>query len=101
MPIMAKIGRTARQLRESLGLTQREAARQLGVSVVHLCNIENEHASPSTELLDRFRDLWGVDLYILAWCQHGDVEKLPPAIRKSARALAESWKKSLGAVVGR
>jgi hypothetical protein len=52
-------------------------------------------------LLDRFRDLWGVDLYILAWCQHGDVEKLPPAIRKSARALAESWKKSLGAVVGR
>jgi transcriptional regulator with XRE-family HTH domain len=96
---MIHVGQTARYLREVLGLTQREAARQLGISVVHLCNIEHDNASPSPELLERFRGVYGIDLYVLSWCQHGDIEKLPPAVRKSARALAEAWHKQLDVVV--
>jgi transcriptional regulator with XRE-family HTH domain len=96
---MIHLGNTARELRCLLGFTQREAARRLGISVVHLCNIENQKASPSPDLLDRFRQLWDIDLYVFAWCQHGDTDKLPPALRKSCRALAAAWKKQVLDVV--
>ena len=91
-----KLGDTARYVRESQGLTQRAAARELGVSVVHLCNIEKSKSMPSPELLDRYRDLWGTDLYVLAWCLYGDEKKLPRTVRKPMRQLADAWKKELG-----
>ena len=92
---MIKIGNTARHLRESLGLTQREAARQLKVTAVHLCNVESNKSAPSSELVGRYRELWDVDLYVLAWCLHGDTDKLPIAIRKPMRELAKAWKQDL------
>lgn len=95
---MIKLGNTARHLRESRGLTQRETAELLDVSVVHLCNIENNKSIPSRALIERYRDLWGVDLYVLAWCLHGDVRNLPPAVRKPAAALTKAWRNELGFV---
>ena len=92
---MINLGKTARHLRDSLGLTQRAAAKELGISVVHLCNIENDKAVPSPSLLDRYRELWAVDLYMLAWCLHGDVEKLPKAVRKPMAELAKAWQEQL------
>ena len=88
---MLYVGRTARELRHSLGLTQRAAAEELDVSCVHLCNIENNKSMPSAALLKRYRDLWGVDLYVLAWCRHGDVSKLPKPIREAAIRLERAW----------
>ena len=98
---MIMLGRTAKHLREAKGLTQREAAEQLGVTVVHLSNIENNKSTPSPALVDRYRNLWGVDLHVLAWCLYGDVKKLPAAIRKPAEALAKAWSKQLGWVAQR
>jgi transcriptional regulator with XRE-family HTH domain len=89
------LGNTARHLRESLGLTQRAAAEQLDISFVHLCNIEKNRAIPSPALIDRFRELWGIDLYVLAWCLHGDNDKLPASIRKAAADLASGWQKQI------
>jgi transcriptional regulator with XRE-family HTH domain len=96
---MIHVGKTARHLRELLGLTQRAAAEELGISVVHLCNIENNKAAPSPALLERFRELWSVDLYILAWCLHGDVEKLPETVRKPMAELAKAWQGQLRSVI--
>lgn len=93
---MIYLGKTARHLRESLGLTQRAAAKQLDISYVHLCNIENNKAMPSPNLLERFRELWDVDLYVLAWCLHGDAEKLPKPLRKPMNELAKAWRRQLG-----
>jgi transcriptional regulator with XRE-family HTH domain len=90
-----KLGNTARRLRESQGLTQRQMAESLGVSVVHISNIETNKADPSRDLLDRYAQLWGIDLYVLAWCLHGDIQKLPPAIRKTASELGRLWQKQL------
>jgi transcriptional regulator with XRE-family HTH domain len=98
---MIHIGKTARYLRESLGLTQRAAAEQLNISYVHLCNIENSKAMPSPSLLERFRELWNVDLYVLAWCLHGDAEKLPKALRKPMTELAKAWREQLGTIAVR
>jgi transcriptional regulator with XRE-family HTH domain len=92
---MIRLGNTARHLRESLGLTQREAARQLQVTAVHLCNVESNKSAPSSELVNRYRELWGVDLYVLAWCLHGDDGSLPTAIRKPMQQLARAWKQEL------
>lgn len=85
------LGQTARDLRESLGLTQREAARQLEISHVHLCNVEKNRAAPSQALIDRYRELWGVDLHVMAWCNHGVVNMLPKNLRALASELAEEW----------
>jgi transcriptional regulator with XRE-family HTH domain len=92
---MIPLGDTARYVREAHGFTQKEAAKALSVSVVHLCNIENNKSKPSPALLDRFRQVWQVDLYVLAWCLAGDVEKLPKNVRKPAKALAAAWKERL------
>jgi transcriptional regulator with XRE-family HTH domain len=95
---MIYLGKTARHLRESLGLSQRAAAKQLNISCVHLCNIEHNKAMPSPSLLERFRELWDVDLYVLAWCLHGDAEKLPKALRKPMTELAKAWQQQLGSL---
>ena len=98
---MIRLGKTARYLRDSYGLSQRDAADKLGISVVHLCNIENDKAQPSPALLERFRELWGVDLYVLAWCVHGDVKKLPKAVQEPIEELAKAWENQLSSVLGK
>jgi transcriptional regulator with XRE-family HTH domain len=98
---MIPLGKTARHLRESLGLTQRAAAKELDITVVHLCNVENNKAMPSSALLERYRNLWDVDLYVLAWCLHGDSEKLPKGVRKPMAELAKAWQAQIDVVVAR
>lgn len=93
------LGETARELRTSLGLTQRAAAKSLGISFVHLCNIEKNRAAPSQALIDRYRELWNVDLYVLAWCNHGNVAMLPKGLRKVATELAKGWQDHVESLV--
>jgi len=92
---MVSIGQTAKNVRATLGITQREAADRLEVSSVHLCNIENDKSFPSPALLARYREEFGVDLYVLAWCRHGNVEKLPRSVRSAARKLHQAWETEL------
>lgn len=93
---MIKLGGTARHVRDKLRLTQNQVAEALGITVVHLSHIENDKASPSRSLVDRYRELWNVDLYILSWCMNGNVESLPEAVREPAARLAEAWTQELG-----
>ncbi len=86
-----QLNKTALHLRLTLGLTQREAAKRLGITAVHLCNIEKGRALPSLDLIDKYREVWGVDLYVLAWCRSGEVVKLPEDLRRPARAMGDMW----------
>ena len=88
---MNNLGDTARQLREARGLSQKEAADVLGVTAVHLCNIEKNKSAPSRDLVNRMREFFGVDLYMLTWCLYGDVEALPERVRNAARQLSNAW----------
>jgi transcriptional regulator with XRE-family HTH domain len=92
---MISVGDSARSLREQLGLSQKEAAAELGISNVHLCNIENDNANPSPELLAKYRDKWGVDLYVFAWCRIGDVTGLPRQVQSAAKSLSEGWQRQI------
>ena len=99
---MIHVGKTARQLRESLRLTQQEMADALGVTNVHLSNIENDKSFPSQDLIDRYREKFEVDLYILAWCRgEANEERLPPSLRKPAAQLAKAWEQRFEEVVKR
>ena len=95
------IGRTSKFLRKSLGLKQREMADQLRISVVHYCNIENGKASPSPELLNRYREIWEIDLHVLGWSLYGDVSKLPVPLQEAANSIAKTWERELGRRMGR
>ncbi len=94
---MIKLGSTIKQVREAHGLTQRAAAKVLGVSDVHLCNLEHDKARPSARLLDKMHEEWDIDLYILSWCLHGDLKRLP----KAARGPMEQLRRACGAWIHR
>jgi transcriptional regulator with XRE-family HTH domain len=96
MPQMIYLGKTAKYLRERKGLSQRVAAEALGITQVHLSNIENNKAMPSARLLSRYREVWGVDLYVLAWCLDGDANRLPESVKQPMQELARAWKRELG-----
>jgi len=74
---------------------QKEAAGLLGITTVHLCNIENNKAMPSAALIEKYRRLWGVDIYVLAWCERGQSSDLPVAVRNAADKLARLWLRQL------
>ncbi len=59
-----RLGQTARDVRKSLGLSQREAAEKLGITAVHLCNVEHDGSNPSKGLINRYSELFGVDLIV-------------------------------------
>lgn len=65
---MIDIGQTVRYVRERRGMTQRAAAAALGVSAVHLSNVERSRTVPSSSLISRFNDVYGIDVYVLAFC---------------------------------
>ena len=60
-------GAAARDLRVQLGHTQRAMAEQLGISMRYLSRIENNQARPSLDLLDRWRKVFEMDLYVDAF----------------------------------
>ena len=93
MPI--PLGKAAQELRARLKLSLRQAAAELGVSYVHLCNIENGRASPSPEMLEKFHDAWGIDLYMYALAFFPDERKTPKVLKGPLDALTAGWKKHI------
>lgn len=89
------LARTARFLRERRRMTQRAAAEALGISFVHLSNIERGRSAPSAALAARFREIFGGDLHILSWCLYEDDAQVPEALRSPRQMLAEAWQREL------
>src|SRR4051812_118420 len=92
---MSALGRTARYVRETLGMTQRAAAEALGISSVHLSNVERGVTPPSASLIERFTALYGVDVWVLTYCEgeQGD----PEGVRQARQSLGEALRRQLGA----
>jgi len=53
-------GTVARAMRKHHGMTQRAAASALGITSVHMCNIERGHTQPSLDLLGQWREVFGM-----------------------------------------
>jgi transcriptional regulator with XRE-family HTH domain len=95
---MTEIGSTVRYVREKLGMTQKAAAKALGVSSVHLSNVERGVTPPSALLIARFADVYGIDVYVLNYCT-GEGDDLPEGVKRARRKLAEALRRQLGDTV--
>ena len=60
------MGRAFRLCRVHAGMSQCDAAKELGVSNVHLCNVERGHTGPSLALCFDAGTLYEHDPYIVA-----------------------------------
>ena len=95
---MTAIGTTVRYVREKLGMTQKAAAVALGVSAVHLSNVERGVTPPSALLISRFAEVYGIDVYVLNYCT-GEGDDLPEGVKQARRKLAEALRRQLGDTV--
>lgn len=96
---MRAIGITVRYVRETLGMTQKAAAEALGVSSVHLSNVERGVTPPSASLMSRLTEVYGVDVYVLCYCTGDDDDDVPEAVNVARRKLAEALRRQLGDAV--
>lgn len=79
-------------------MTQRAAAEALGISAVHLSNVERGVTPPSASLIERLTALYKVDVWVLAYYedeQGGGSE----VVRQARRRLAEALLGELGGAV--
>lgn len=60
------LGQAIRRIRENSNQTLREMGAALGVSHVHVCNLESGKVEPSLKLLMQFRTYYNQDPYIMA-----------------------------------
>src|SRR4051794_21951131 len=93
---MTPLARAARFVREQRQMTQRAAAEALGVSVVHVSNVERGRAVPSPALVEHYREVFGVDLHVIRWCLFEDDSQIPEAVRGPRETLAQAWRRELG-----
>ena len=93
MPV--SLSKAAQDLRGRLGLSLRQAALELGVTHAHLCNVENGKASPSPEMLEKFHDAWGIDLYMYALVFFPEERETPDGLKAPVKALAKGWKRHI------
>ena len=96
---MRAIGSTVRYVREKLGMTQKAAAEALGVSSVHLSNVERGVTPPSASLMSRLTEIYGVDVYVLNYCTDDEDGDAPQAVKQARRKLAEALRRQLGDTV--
>jgi transcriptional regulator with XRE-family HTH domain len=98
---MLNLGETVRELRERAGLPQVQAAKQLGITQVHLSNLETNKARPSPDLIEKFHAVFGVDLYVYAFCTRGQLDRMPQGVREASAKLADIWRADLDKRLGR
>ena len=98
-PRMKAIGTTVRYVREKRGMTQKAAAEALGVSPVHLSNVERGVTPPSALLISRFAVIYGIDVYVLNYCTEHEDGDAPQAVNQARRKLAEALRRQLGDAV--
>lgn len=93
---MTRLGSTARLVRERLGMTQRVAAERLGVSQVHLSNVERGVSPPSSSLIARLNEVFGVDVYVLSYCSAQEDAGVSEGVREARQRLGEALLRQLG-----
>ncbi len=96
---MINIGLAVAFLRNKLELSQRAAADELGISYVYLNRLENGKVSPTSAMLEKFFEVWGIDIYMLAVCRFADVNRLPLGMRSTSKSLKDAWEKQIDQLI--
>ncbi len=83
---MIDFGRVILMARNRLGISQRDLAKRMRMSYVHLCNLENGIALPSRKMVSRFTSEFGLDFYVLAWAASYPADGTP--MSRAAKNMA-------------
>lgn len=89
------MGMVLRQIRETLGWDRKRMAQELGPSVATLSILESGGSPVSVALIEKVRELTGLDPYVLAYCLYVDHSQLPAPIQEKLAALKDEWAKQL------
>jgi hypothetical protein len=66
-------------------------AALLKTSPQYLCKLETGRVPISKKMVDKYREVLGIDLNVLEWCEYGDHAKLPAQTRVAAKRLSKIW----------
>jgi transcriptional regulator with XRE-family HTH domain len=80
-------------------MTQKATAEALGVSSVHLSNVERGVTPPSASLMSRLTEVYGVNVSVLCYCTGDDDDDVPERVNLARRKLAEALRRQLGDAV--
>jgi len=81
--------------RYALGWSQKRAAQELGVSQGWWSYNETGRGEFSLRFIERFRQVSGIDVYVLAYALYADLDKLPPRVRELTQQLGEEWSRQV------
>ena len=96
---MIHLGEAARQLRNRMGYSLREAGESLGISFDRIHKIETGKASPTTRTIERYYAAWGVDLYMMAVVMFGDGSRVNWIMKETVEELRADWEQQIGEVI--
>jgi transcriptional regulator with XRE-family HTH domain len=92
-----QLGQIVKDRRESLRLTQRSLAQQLGVESSHVAFIESGRRRPSLKLVARLADILDIDRQKLLILAHPEAEELIaealPEERHQRQQASPSWRR--------
>lgn len=88
------IGQVFKKLRkEKFKLSGSEMAKKLGISNVHLSNIENNRRGTNFKLLEKMSELLGIPVQVIFWFSI-DEDQLPSSIlveKQNIDAMIDIW----------
>lgn len=85
-----RLGLAFSMIRGAVGITQRDMAKRLGISAVHLCYVERGRKSPSLVLIAEMNRQF-FDPYVTAWLMFGSLDRMPKAMRPHVRRMQAEW----------
>ena len=50
---------------------------------------------PSSQLIEKYHEVSGVDLYVMDWCNNADASELPVGVQNAAKKLQKFWELEL------
>lgn len=81
------IGEAAKELREALGASIEDAAKELGLTPLELRHIELGETSMTVDLAMRYQKAWMVDPLVYMGAFYLDASKMPESVRAATIAF--------------
>jgi len=78
-------------IRDAVGWSKRRMAAEMGIAFGQWAQYEQGLVQLSLRRLDRFRELTGIDPYVLAYFLYVNTSKLPKPVQEKMEGLKEEW----------
>jgi transcriptional regulator with XRE-family HTH domain len=95
MGFQLPINLAAQDIRDAVGWTKKRMAAEIGVNQQLWHILENGKKSFSLAVIERIREVTGIDPYVLAYARYYNTSKLPEPVQKIHAELKDEWEKAM------